>query len=857
VTVLGGNIFYLSGTNTYTGPTTISGSKLQLGTTSATGSLSPSSAIINNGELEFNRTNAMTQGIDFASVISGTGQVTNDAGSLSAVTYLNGANTYTGVTSLGAGTLSVAVIGNGGVAGNLGAATNAAANLGFFGTANGGLQYTGVTASTDRNFTISIARTAVFEVTNSATNLTFTGGSDANSGLIFKAGPGTLTLAGSMANTGATTVNAGTLVLDYTATNSSKLSNTAALIFSGGTLQLDRATAASGNHVEVVLSTTLSGAASITRGAGTTTAVLQMNAITRNPGSSVDFGAASIANTDTNNATGTGMLGPWATINGTNWAKSVDSGAADTAITAYSSYTDVARLGGTHIIADGATTNVRIVEGSGAAGSFTLGATVTTINTLNQSSTGGPANITTAGHTLAVNGILAGLGSSALTIGAGVNSGTLTAGAAGGELILLNYGGGLTINSTIADNGAASSLTQTGPGVTVLAGTNTYTGKTIISSGKLSIAAESGLGGNPAGYTVDQLTLNGGTLLSTAAFSIDDGNRGIRLGPAGGTFEVGAGTLALGPTNIISESSLPARLTKTGPGTLLLSGVNTYTGLTTVADGILAYGVGNALASGAVTVAGGTLSLGGNSDTVGPVTLSGGSITGTTGTLTATNFNVESGSISAKLAGAGITMIKTTAGTVTLTGATTFTGRTAIIAGALEAAGPGALAATAGIQVSGSGTLRLAGSGDRIGDAVPVQFTGGTFETAGLSENAGAFTLAGSATLDLGAGASVLHFADSSAFAWSGTLSITNWSGSPTGGGTDELFFGTTASGLTPAQLALISFVDPVGFAPGTYAATMLAGGEVVAIPEPASAGLLASGLLGLLGFRRGRARRA
>jgi hypothetical protein len=71
-----------------------------------------------------------------------------------------------------------------------------------------------------------------------------------------------------------------------------------------------------------------------------------------------------------------------------------------------------------------------------------------------------------------------------------------------------------------------------------------------------------------------------------------------------------------------------------------------------------------------------------------------------------------------------------------------FTGRTTIIAGAL--------AGTSGILVGGSGTLRLAGSGDRVGDTVPLQFTGGRFETAGLSETAGAFTLGGSATLDFG-----------------------------------------------------------------------------------------------------------
>lgn len=857
LTMIGSSILYLSGANTYTGVTTIS-AKLAL--TGNHGALSPASAIIDNGEFSFSNPNTVTQGVDFAGVISGTGALETNSGASSSILLLTGTNTYTGVTTIGGnGILSVATIGNGGVAGNLGAASSAAANIVFAGPTSATLRYTGVTDSTDRNFTMQNSRSAGFEVTNSTTNLTFTGGSAASTGFVIKTGPGTLTFAGSMAHTGTTTVNAGTLVLDYTATNSSKLSDTSPLILGSGTLQLDRATAASGSHAEIVSSTILSGGGGITRGAGATTAVLQMNALTRNAGSSVDFGAASIASTDTSNATGTGILGPWATINGKDWAKSIDAGASDTAITAYGAYTDVARLGGTHVIGNGATTNVRITEGSGAAANLTLGASTVTINTLNQSSTGGSATIDTAGKTLAVNGILAGKGSSALLVGTAAGSGTLTAGATGGELVLLNYGSnGLTINSVIADNGSASSLTHAGSGTTVLAGSNTYTGKTIISGGKLSLAAESGLGANPASFTADQLTLNGGTVLATGTFSIDDVNRGITLGVSGGTFEVSSGTLTVASTNGITEAVTGlGRLTKTGPGTLTLLGVNTYTGFTTVADGILSLGnATNTLSNSSnVTVAGGTLALGANSDTVSAVTLLSGSITSTTGTLTALNFDVQSGTVSAKLAGAGITMNKTTAGTVTLTGATSFTGGTTILSGVLEAGGAGALASTSRISVRASGTLRLSGLGDRIGDAVPLTFSGGSLETAGLSETAGTFTLAGTATIDLGAGASLLHLADSSALAWSGTLSITNWNGAPAGGGTDELFFGTSASGLTPAQLALISFANPAGFGPGTYGAMMLGTGEIVAIPEPASTGLLVS-CLGWLGFRGRRARR-
>ncbi len=79
-------------------------------------------------------------------------------------------------------------------------------------------------------------------------------------------GTGTTILTDSNSYTGNTTVNAGTLVLDYTANDDGKLSDGSALFLGSGTLQLDRSSGASGSHVEVVGSTILYGAANVTRG---------------------------------------------------------------------------------------------------------------------------------------------------------------------------------------------------------------------------------------------------------------------------------------------------------------------------------------------------------------------------------------------------------------------------------------------------------------------------------------------------------------------------------------------------------------------------------------------------------------
>gem|GEM_PF-1546930 len=169
---------------------------------------------------------------------------------------LSGNNTYTGVTTLRAGTLSVATIGNGGVAGNLGQATSNATNLVFDG---GGLSYTGGNASSDRNFTLKDAAVNSIGVTNAASTLTLTGTALTTTGVLQKGGAGSLTLdpgAGSY-SLGSLNAGLGTLTLksgNFTTTlNDPGTDHTMSAGARGGSLTVDGAALTVGGFTRFVI----------------------------------------------------------------------------------------------------------------------------------------------------------------------------------------------------------------------------------------------------------------------------------------------------------------------------------------------------------------------------------------------------------------------------------------------------------------------------------------------------------------------------------------------------------------------------------------------------------------------------
>jgi len=163
---------------------------------------------------------------------------------------LSGNNTYTGATTIGAGTLSVGTINNGGTAGNLGNATSSASNIVFDG---GTLQYTGANATSDRAFTINAGKTATIDTANNISLAGATGA--ATTGALTKIGTGVLTLTGNNTYTGATTVAGGTLK----AAAAGALGSTSGIMINTGGTLLVSANASIGSTSNITMNSTTTG----------------------------------------------------------------------------------------------------------------------------------------------------------------------------------------------------------------------------------------------------------------------------------------------------------------------------------------------------------------------------------------------------------------------------------------------------------------------------------------------------------------------------------------------------------------------------------------------------------------------
>ncbi|MBC7785668.1 MAG: autotransporter-associated beta strand repeat-containing protein [Burkholderiales bacterium] len=358
-------------------------------------------------------------------------------------------------------------------------------------------------------------------------------------GILTIVGNNTLTLSGSNTYTGQTNLRGATTILDYSTNDNSKFSDTAALVVDGGA----NVVLSGGSHTELVSGLTLNSGGSINITRPTGTAKINLNTITIG-GTGRAFNATSgAATTDINNSAN-GILGGYATVNGADFAMSVNTLAADTPITAYSAYQTGADSGWL------ATDNVAITAGGPLTGTRV-------INTLKATSTGldiGAANTLT----LNAGGLLhTGSGNNA------ISNGTLKGGQAGtSELIVHQHGSGtLEISSVIANGNGASQLTKAGDGTLILSGANTYTGTTNITKGTLKLGAHNAI--NP-GATQD-VQLSGG-----AKFDLNGFNQTLRnLNVSANSNSIGAGEV----TNSGALSTLTLNTTATnGTSNLLYSG---------------------------------------------------------------------------------------------------------------------------------------------------------------------------------------------------------------------------------------------------------------------------------------------
>ncbi|WP_313388032.1 autotransporter-associated beta strand repeat-containing protein [Achromobacter aegrifaciens] len=293
----------------------------------------------------------------------------------------------------------------------------------------------------------------------------------------------------------------------------------------------------------------------------------------------------------------------------------------------------------------------------------------------------GAANLTLSGVNSYAGGTLLNAGGLIVGNGAALGSGTLTVGGAAtldntqalalANNIALNAGlavqgsHDLTLDGNISGTG---SLTKNGASTLTLNGTNSYTGGTYVNSGTVALGAGSSLAAT--GIV---------TVANGATFDLSAGQGAQVFGTLAGAGNIKMGTntlLAGGSADGVFSGSVigTGTLVKQGSGTQTLTGANSYTGGTLVADGTLRAGSTTALVQGTgyQVLSGATLDLNGNVLQASSLTGAGTVALGA-GTLTVNSAAGSASYYSGIVVGSG-GLVKTGAGALTLTGGSAFSG---------------------------------------------------------------------------------------------------------------------------------------------------------------------------------------
>jgi fibronectin-binding autotransporter adhesin len=503
---------------------------------------------------------------------------------------------------------------------------------------------------------------------------------------ITKAGTGTLTLGGNSSFSGGTTISAGLVKIDGAGTaTTSPLGTFGTVVGSNAALDLAGTNLAFAEPL-TLSGTGISGGGALTNSSGTAatyTGLLTLatdSSIVSNAGNLILSNAGTIGGSGFNlTLDGTAAGSSLASIIGTGAGGVTKTGAGTWIVSGLNTFTGPVNLnGGVFSTATDNTNGTAQALGKGTAVNFNGGtlrftnATGSALNwapTLTFGASGGTLDF--AGGFIFFGGVFAGTGQMTVINSTNATSAWLLYTAASPS-----YAGNIVIGNGVG-NQAGIQYRST---LTKAFGTSIIT----VNTGGL-LSSDGGSGG----IVPNNITLNGGILGTQSVSTTYSGSIFLQSNSSIGSPPTGNSTA--GAFVLSGAISGPGGLTKTTADTATLSGINTYTGNTTVAGGVLTLssvetpGVSGPLgnqatnAAGTIVQTGGTIQLTAtdHADYSGRLSTAGSQ---------AWNFdtNGQSLTFATLLQGTGSSLTKAGAGVLTLPNAETYTGTTTVSAGSID-----------------------------------------------------------------------------------------------------------------------------------------------------------------------------